>query len=392
MSEITEVFGGLGSWRIDLHPDTPKAVTQRLELAGAGFAQLVVTSVRVDHVGAGDEIMTASVYGGLLRRRTGRHQVEGLGLWSAFGDDRGVGPLVGAGLSATKSYEQWVTDLDLSPFITASTSLPTGSVTWTTDRVMTHREALEVLQEMVGATPFNGLDLHVDHRSMEISSEPPVWGVFAPAPYDDPATIPLFVSHHASRDAGAGSDVIRCRFEVAESVEEYVSTAIVGSTTSTIGSPRHTYPGGGLDVRQEKHIDDPSIPAGSEAAVGAAEIDRHDDPEVVVTCWTDERGLAARVKPGATIRLYAPEHGVWDSSNPTAVNGRMTWCVHNWVESMRWPVGPNQGVYVRFDDDSVLNLSEWYVPSLGEAQVTFGEPMARRVVGGTVQRGLRFAA
>lgn len=394
MSDVTEVFGGLGNFRVNVRAETPRAVRQRLEMAGAGFAQVIVTSVRADHVALGaDGLMAASIYGGnLTRYDQSAGQLTGSGLWSYFGNDRGVGPLVGAGLTATKTYEQWVTDLDLAPFITASTSLASTSLTWTTDRVMTYREALETLQELIGAHPYTGNDLHVDHRTMEITSEPPVWGVFAPAPYDSPATIPLFVSSWAPKDPASGSEVVRCRFEVGESVEEYVSTAIVGGTTSTIGSPRHTYPGGGLDVRQEKYVDDASIPAGSEGAVGAADIDRNDDPAVVVSCFTDQRAVAASVKPGATVRLYAPEVGVYDPATQVTVNGRLTWPALNWVESMRWLIGPGHGVYVRFDDDSVLNLSEWYVPAVGDAEVTFGQPLARRVSGGVVDRGVRSAA
>lgn len=395
MSSVTEVFGGIGNWTLDLHPDTPRAVTQRLEMAGAGYACLIVTPVRIDHVAVGAEnIHTASIYAGMYRHRTGRAgQLQGPGLWAYLGNEQGVGPIVGAGLSATKTYAAWVADLDLSPFIGTSSTVPTGSVTWTTDRVMTRREALEILQEIIGAHPFNGFDLHIDHRTMEITPEPPVWGHLAAAPYDDPATTPLFVPWWMPRHPGnvvGQVDVIRCRFEVQEHVEEYLYQSIVGGTTRTQASPAYIYPGGSpTDVLQQKYVDDGSIPAGSEATVGDAELDRHDAAELVVDCYSDERDIAARVKPGATVFLYDPENNLWDNTYPTNVAGREMWLSLNWVESMRWPIGPNMGVYVRFDDDSLLNLSEWYVPGTGEAQITFGAKMQTRVNGVVSQRGLR---
>lgn len=392
MSSVTEVFGGIGNWQIDLHPDTPRAVTQRLEMAGAGFAALIITPVRVDHAAVGaDNIHTAAIYAGMYRHRTGRAgSLEGPGLWAYLGNEQGVGPIVGAGLTGTKTYAAWIGDLDLNPFITAGASLPvTGGITWTTDRVMTRRECLEILQEIIGASPYNGLDLHIDHRTMEIVSEPPVWGVFAAAPYDTPATYPLFVPWWAPADPGSENDVIRCRFEVREHVEDYLLESIVGGTTSTNASPAFQYPGLAVDVIQQKYVDDGSVPAGSEGTLGAAEVARHAAAELVVDCFTDVRDIAARVKPGATVRLFDPENGVWDDTHARLVNGRHVWFADNWVESMRWPVGPNMGVFVRFDDDSLLNLSEWYVPGTGEAQITFGAKMQTRVNGVVSQRGLR---
>lgn len=397
MSSVTEVFGGVGSWDIDLHPDTPRAVTQRLEMAGAGYACVIITPVRVDPVAVGaDNIHTASIYAGMYRHRTGRAgSIGGPGLWAYLGNEQGVGPIVGAGLSDTRTYRAWCESLDLDPFIGTASTVPTSpTITWTTDRVMTRREALEILQELAGSHPFNGLDLHIDHRTMTIVSEPPVWGVFAPAPYNTPVAYPMFVPWWTPRHPGslvAGQhDMIRARFEIEEHVEDYLYQSIIGATTSTNAVPAYAYPGGSpADVLQQKYVQDGSIPAGSESTVGVAEVGRHAAAELVISAYTDERDLPARVKPGATVALYDPENNLWDNTSPRPAGGREMWPTFTWAQSTRWPVRANMGVYIRFDDDSILNLSDWYVPGTGDAQVTFGAPMQTRVNGVVSQRGLR---
>lgn len=367
-----------GTWGVDLHPSTPHRTTQAIEVATHGFSTLVVTPTRVDTVGMVTDAATLhslSTYAGLLRAQSNRLSLSGPGLWAALGDEQGVGPLVGAGLSDTKTLRAWAQSLDLAPFITADTSLDnTIGWAWTSDRVMTYREALESIFDAYGFPP-----LFIDPRTMTIKD------TSQDRTFASQVNQPLLTPWFDGREVGDDRPLIRATFDTAIDLDDWLAAILytdAGGSSTTNGSNAYTYEGG-VDVDAKKYISDASTPSGSGAWVASSQLDIYNEPGWSIVATTDEPDLLSYVQPGGSVIAYDPENGLY---NPSAfqflVRGQMINADAFQVMTVRAPIRAWNGVYiVTWDgaDDVIVDLSEHFIPETGAATLELGRTRHRAI-------------
>ena len=382
-----------GSWSIDLRPSTPHAVTQAIEVASHGFSTLVVTPTRVDAVGmvtTASVLHSLSVYAGLLRAQRNRLSLSGPGLWAALGNEQGVGPLIGSGLSATRTFAVWAANLDLDGFIEADAGLAAGpSYTWTSARVMTYREALESLVELTG------LSLHIDPRTMTIKDSSQDWTLA------DQVNQPLLTPWFDGREVGDDRPLMRASFDTGIDLDDWLSAIIytdAGGSSTTNGSNAYIYEGG-VDADYTKYVSDTSTPSGYGATAAGAELDVYNEPGWSISATVDEPDVLSYLVPGSTVLAYDPENGVYDTAGFQALaRGQMMLTLTLTVNAMRVPIRSENGVYVVAWDptggggggaDSITDLSEWFIPEDGPATLELGRSRTRAVRTVTRRDGAR---
>lgn len=375
---IHEVLEGEGRWDLQLRPDTPLSVTDRISVADHGWGQIIVTPCRVniDTIGT-QQLNDVCIYSGLLNRRQARtDRLSGPGLWAALGRSDGVGPLVGAGLSATRSLRTWVQNLDLDPFITADSSLDNAvTYTWTSDRVMTYREAIESIMDLIWA----GLvQLFIDPRTMTIKEGPQSWRQQRVIAAGGSWSSPLLTPDAQGREIGIDTPLIRCRFAPTDSNEEWLSDVTVTDATTTgtaNGSVAYTYPGG-VDVNMTKYVNDGAIPGGTGATTaGAAELGANNTAGREIVVYTDDPNILDAIVPGITVDCWDPLNGIYDTTVPGSMyRGQHIHPLNVVVVSVRAPIREGNGVYyLRYDSgDDAVDLSEWFIPETGDAQIELG--------------------
>jgi hypothetical protein len=375
-----------GSWGVDLRPSTPHAVTQALDVASHGFSTLIITPTRVDPVGHiynVDQLHAVCTYAGLLRSQRNRLSIGGPGLWAALGNEQGFGPLVGSGLSATRTIRTWIQNLDIDPFITASTGLNNGaSWTWTSARVMTRREAIESIMDAFWFPYF------LDPRDRLIKDQTEEWTHF-PSQVSGP--YPFLTPWFDGREPGGNSPMIRATFDVTDDLDEWASAITytdAGSTTTTAGSSSYIY-AGGTSVDQTKYISDTSTTSGYGPTVAASQLDSLNGVGRSITATADDPDVLSYIVPGVFVLAYDPENGIYDFTYGNyTIRGQMMWPAILSVASMRVPISEGSGVYVAVWDptggggagaDDVIDLSEWFIPEDGPTTLELGRSSFRPV-------------
>jgi len=367
-----------GTWGVDLHPSTPHRITQAVEVATHGFSTFVVTPTRVDTVGLVTDAATLHslcTYAGLLRAQSNRLALSGPGLWAALGNEQGVGPLVGAGLSDTKTLRAWAQSLDLAPFITADTSLDnTIGCAWTSDRVMTYREALESIFDAYGFPP-----LFIDPRTMTIKD------TSQDRTFASQVNEPLLTPWFDGREVGDDRPLIRATFDTGIDLDEWLAAILytdAGGSSTTNGSNAYTHPGG-VDVDMKKYISDASTPSGSGSWIAGTELDIYNEPGWSIVATSDEPDLLSYVQPGGSVIAYDPENGLYDpSAFQYLVRGQMINADSYTVQTVRAPITAQNGVYVvTWDgaDDVIVDLSEHFIPETGAATLELGRTRHRAI-------------
>ena len=370
-----------GSWSIDLHPSTPHRVTQAIDVATHGFSTFVVTPTRVDTVGMVTDAATLHslcTYAGLLRAQGNRLALSGPGLWAALGNEKGDGPIIGAGLSATRTIRAWVQSLDLAPFITADSALDNGAgFTWTSDRVMTYREALESIIDSFWT------ELFIDPRDMLIKDTGVEW-THVPSQVYGP--YPLLTPWYDGREVGESIQLVAATFDVRTDLDEWVSDVSFtdATTTATTGGTIDYSYAGGTAVDVTRYVSDTSTPGGYGTSAASQILDTYNEETQSVVASTDDMDLLSYIVPGSVILAYDPENGIYDSSAwvERLIRGQMMRAMFLTVQSMRVPITAQNGVYVVTWDgaaDVIVDLSEHFIPETGAATLELGRTRHRAI-------------
>lgn len=399
---IHETIEGAGSWDLRLRPDTPLSVTDLLDLEEWAYSQVIVTPCRVDPTVIGVDVLPSiSLYSGLLLRSEARtERLAGPGLWAAFGRADGVGPQVGAGLSDTATLRAWLANIDLDPFITRDTTLDNvSSITWTSDRVMTYREAMESIFDVSGLPAIGG-HLFIDPRRMSICCDldiSPSWRQQRVLAAGGSWSRPLLTPDLSGREVGIETPLVRCRFQPAHDLESWVSDVIItdaGGTATTNGTKTYSYPSG-IDVDMTRYINDTSITAGTGSSVAGAELEADNLVATELVAHTDDPDVLDIIAPGTSIEAWDPLNGIYDptTSGITTIRGRKTFGRTMIAQSVRAPIREGMGVYVRRfigqEENDVVDLSPWFIPETGDASIELGEPALKPLRNVTRRAGAR---
>ncbi len=399
---IHEVLEGVGGWDLRLRPDTPMSVTDELDLEEWAYSQVIITPVRVDPAVIGtDQLTEVSLYSGLLLRSEARtERLAGPGLWAAFGRSDGAGPQVGAGLTGTETLRTWIGNIDLDPFITRDSTLDNvASITWTSDRVMSYREAIESIFDVSGLPAIGG-HLFIDPRRMTICCDldlAPSWRQQRLIAAGVSWSRPLLSPDLQGREVGIGTPLLRCRFRPAHDLESWVSDVIItdaGGTATTNGSKTYSFPDG-VDVDMTRYINDTSITSGTGSSVATAELEADNLVATELVAYTDDPDVLDIIAPGTLVEAWDPVSGIYDTTatGSITIRGRKTFGRRLAAQSVRAPIREGMGVYVRRyigqEANDVIDLSPWFIPETGDATIELGEPALKPLRNVTRRAGAR---
>lgn len=375
-----------GRWEIQLRADTPRSVTDQIEIVDvydtlAPFGTLFVTPAWVDARDATPaDIAERACYAGVYRSQAGRLGLSGPGIEAWLGDEDGKGAFDQYNHTAA-SFTTWMDDcrelLTGSHAVTKGTYWdPGGTFTWDSVDQIINREALTAVCR---------------HFLTEWRLNPDL--TFDAGPVDDMYGSGLAALWVAGEHGGRRPGVLLLSGDLDDTadMDDYIYAAMpYESAASWTSSARGSAP----------DITSPWGPATSHAqiyrrvsaqgtfgdlvaqAVGVLLVEPivHTDLSLAVTNYNPADRLL-----GYQIGVFAPDRRIFDrSAVQQIVSGRAVWPAAKRVRAITWGLDDGMGVYLQLADNAVtqptrgvVDLTRW-VDLSGEprtARFEVGEPV-----------------
>ena len=378
---ITERLMAAGSWDVQLVEDTPRRLLEQISVERIGFAQLVVTSARLDPRQLGDnEMLGLSRYTGLYRRQEGDLRLSGPGLGILLGDEDGKGDIYETERSAPNGWlTEWARLLRPVALRAGTTWSPGGSYTGTFFLVNA-REAFETL-----AGEFNRpVEWRVNPNLTFDVGDPTDPGMYGP-----PRTIILHNAGSGGRDLNLIG--VQARSGITADLEDYTTKIIVEyeieheSWTERAFATAQTPD---AQVPYARPSDGPMVldrliqldrDAGEDAdpqAQANMQLGRFNRPRREVTVDGGDYDIGHMSRVGSTVYLYSPPV-VMDLTNPVHFRGRVTYPVAQRLVWMTWPLRRGMGVYLRHAPHLVrttwIDLTNFVDWDTGDVRLEDGE-------------------
>lgn len=362
---VTEIKQALGSWTLQLKPETPQQVLDALTF----FGHIALLPGQIDPVQYGDNLLTAARYVGVYRNRdaSDRFVLKGSGMafWLGDADDKG------------DILESLVTISGQSFSNTIRALLPTGgsitegtlySVAGTysgTHQWVTPRAAITYVTDLFGAE----------------------WRLNNNGTLDAGPLSSLYVTtpNALVLRRGYGSDLVRRAIpgEMSMAVDvEDVTTRVVllaegegtSIATASANAPATPYKDiHGNAVKMTRLISESGTDASNAVARAQLQLNRFLNARRAVDLSTSEYDVKGTFVVGDYIDVYDPESGFYDANreiywqtehiNPMALR-----CVE-----MSWPIPPGWTVAFRDINGNWIDLSTYYVGEDGDTTIVVGE-------------------
>lgn len=387
---VTERVMAAGAWEVDLTADTPRRLLEAIDIATAGFGQLVVLPVWLDprqHTDA--DMLTLARWSGVFRGMRGR-TLYGAGAGVLLGDEAGKGDVFEVPRSTSNGWlSQWIAPSTSGGVIPLSLNVGTvqgpGGSYRRTFYLVTAREALEAICDRFGVEWRIRPNFQIDVGSIDqlYGATPRVVilqdagdggrdaqlvGVRGNTGWDrDLEDYATKVIYQTERETGGSTRTMvssawwdggTVQTSTAEVVDEETTTETVLTTATTseaqipFGRPADGGPAIWDMLVQASSDDDDESPATMAARILSehAQVRR----ELTVDAGVADVGLWAPV--GSYVWLYGPP-AVMDLSSPVPFRGRTLWPVKSRLMGATWPITRGMGVYLRVHAPGVL---EWH--------------------------------
>lgn len=367
MSTFYQQHHGTGSWDLELLPNTPRSILNRLhynEDTGAlgWFGHLIVTPTWVP-AGATStaNLLAMSIYTGVYQGRANvGTRMRGYGLASWLGTSDGMTDVTESSGSFTKTVDNWIDDHVLTDTGSKLNGITKGDVSAS---ATTYERAIAL-----GITRMEILRRICDRAEME-------WRINHDASLDVDTEANLYASSAAPTlvlDAETGGrdfnlNGVYSVFSDEADVERFVTDEIVeaddGNAYGWHEDPPFYDLQGELILRQH-YTSDPSTPFGAAASLAADLLVRYSNPvgrrRFTVQC-PDLYDARAFVEPGDTVFVNHPELDLWAESNQTSFRGAPIHPVPVRVYGLRQPSRHGFGYYFRDSDSAgtVIDLTEY---------------------------------
>ncbi len=372
---VTERVMGVGSWDVELHPETPRRILAQLAPDGAwGFAQLVITDTPVDvHSLTDAGVLAVASYAGVYRTMSGRN-LSGAGLAAYLGDESGKGNIFEATISGNYDAGTWASVLTEWTGLTIKGVQASGA--WANSfRWVTARQALADTCRHFGHEWRVTPDLGYFQGSL---------------PYLYPTAPALIVLTDDDGGVEWGLTGVRGHADRRVDVEDYAKKLIY-LTNRGDGDPPTT-PQWTLATRTDSYRDpkgrdliidalvDANLDDGDPTALANAELGKL----VARHSWDVEaEHLPRHLLVGAPVWVWAPAEGVHDLAEQVTFRGRTLFPARSRIMGATWPIRPGMGIYLR-RKPSTTDPAVW----LDLTRHVVGETGGVRLEVGAVPRGL----
>lgn len=338
MSYIYQRVMSDGAWTIELSPDTPRALLDKLT---PFTCHIVITPAEID-IGSTDAVFLAAArYVGPIRR-IGKNRLSpggpGNSMW--LSDPDGKGELLTSALSAgTPTLSGWISAL-LPSSLTPGTITSPGGTFSNTYQWVTKRQAIDSVCRAFGVEWRVNNDFTFDAGTVDDLYRSVADG-------DTPAAIV------ARGFGGRDPQIVGIRSDVQVDIDwdDYVSLVyVIGQGSGFVGGITAFRKPTGATFSWGRVVEDPTAPPGSLNNVAAAvfaQLPTATAGRREVTVSTDLFDVSGDVTLGDDVWVWDPENGIVDTSNQVTYQGQLISPVAMRLIGVGWPVRRGMGVYLR---------------------------------------------
>lgn len=353
---ITERLMGVGQWKIQLSPDTPRSILDRLLPRVAGFGQLVITPSPID--GGPSALTDATIlslarYTGVFRNQFTDYGLQGVGVNVYMGDEGGKG-IYDATITTPSTFAQWAAALKPT-FLTAGV---TSTVSGTYDNDYANSIRKEPLQDVC------------DRFAVEWQVTPDLkFDLGYPADLFPNYTTPKAVIVRREGDGGRelGLRGIPGNLQIRRDVEDWARRVVMlsgsGPTATTAnGSVADAdvpfrAPDGTALQWTEVYRAPSTVPSGDEQEMADAQYARVASVRQEFSLSTKHYDIGADVRVGDQVYAFDPDRGIFDTSKKITYRGEEIYPEVIRCVGYTWPVARGFGVYFRRPVDN--NTATW---------------------------------
>jgi hypothetical protein len=384
---VTDVLTALGSWQIELRPDTPREVLD----AVAQLGHVAIVSGRLDPRAYGDNLLPAARYVGVVRRKTladdGRTKVPGdkvqlagvgMAFWLGDEDDKGS-VYENATTFASASFATAVTGLlPASGAVTAGTLYSVSGIYSGRHQWQTPRKAIQYVCD-----------------TMSTTSVPVSWRVNGNGTLDAGPETSLFVTTPvcAIVKRGAGQDMsllaLPGQLNLATDVEDFTTRVVLlaeGEGTSTATGSADINPGlnpykdiHGNTAKFVRMVSESGTSQVNATIRAQLALSQFVGPHNALTLSTLDYDIDGSFSPGDYVWAYDPDKGLVDTANEILFRGQRLNPLKLQVTEVTWPVTDGYTVAYRAGDGTWTDLTDF---------VQFEQQGATTVVVGDFERQL----
>jgi len=164
-------------------------------------------------------------------------------------------------------------------------------------------------------------------------------------------------------------------------------------STATAGSIPYFAPGGAATIKIERVIDAADTTAANAAAIATLQLGRFNAIRqgYALTVGADDlvgktyaaSGAATVLRVGDYVYVWDPENEISDTANTVSYRGTTIQPAKLRVQGIQWPLAPRLGVYLVLPTaaQTIIDLSDLYVPESGDATLTVGAQSRAVTVG-----------
>ncbi|MGW6912596.1 fibronectin type III domain-containing protein [Kitasatospora sp. NPDC054939] len=362
---VTDVLTALGSWRIELTPTTPRDVLDAL----VEFGHLAITPGRVDVRTAGDNLLAAARYVGVVRTkqladdgrtRTAGDKVTiggaGMALWLGDEEDKGA-VIENATPFASASFADTIRDLLPSSVAEGTlysvTGTYSGSHQWETPR--------KAIQYVC--------------KTMSTTNTPVSWRVNGDGTLDAGPESSLFVTSPqcAIVRRGAGQDMslraLPGQLNYAQDTEDFTTRVVLlaeGEGPSIATGAANINPGSnpykdihGNSLVMTRMVSESGTSQTNAAVRAQLALSQFVAPRRGLTLSTLDYDIEGSFSPGDYVWAYDPDKGLVDTSNEVVFRGQRLNPIRLQVTEATWPVTVGHTVAYRAADGSWTDLTDY---------------------------------
>lgn len=367
MSQVYQRLMSDGDWEINLKPECPRAVLDKLV---PFTTHVVVTPGELDATTADSVFLAAARYVGVVRR-LGRNRLSpggpGLSMW--LSDPDGKGEIATSAITLTAASLSFCITATLPSSLSSGTVTSPGGTLTNTYQWVSRRDVLNSVCRTFGVEWRINEDFTVD-----VGTVANLYRSVAAA--ETPAAVV------ARGVGGRDAQIVGIRGDLETNIdwEEYVSRVyVIGNGTGNAGgtSPFRR-PTGGL-ITWARVVEDPAAPVGTLATVAQSVMNLLPTDEAgrrELRVSTDLFDVAGDVVLGDDVYVWDPENGVIDTDNQVHYQGQLIYPAAMRCIGIRWPVRRGMGVYLRIQNSTLtpeyLNITPYVEFSEGAAELELG--------------------
>lgn len=366
----------LGSWSVQLAPETPQTIIDKIQYLG----HVAVSTGRPDPRVSGDSLLTSARYVGVLRGIAWQQagpQISGSGMAYWLGDENDKGPII--------TDQLLFTDVDLATAIdgcmAATESVKVGTIHSVSlgytgyHQFVTIRKAIDFITSTVTDDILNPVEWRVNgDGTLDAGRANDLYGA-------DPTA--AVVRRHVGADMALRA--LPGQAQVTEDVQDYATEVILlgQGTGSAISSAVATLPDGSIPYRDlfgntvsiKRTVSQSSTNQANSLIQAQIALNQYVAPRDAVQLSADQFDIEGDVTVGSWVWVHDPDSSLVDDSgspNEIVFRGERINPVKLRVTDMTWPLTQGMSVAYRGPDGSWLDLTDYVVWETGAATLTVG--------------------